>query len=88
MTDVTVLVVDDQRLIREGISSLLEIQEGIHVVSTATDGRQAVEQGAREDERTPRQVGGLRGGMGTAGDFLRGRDGVDGDLRGGIARTS
>ena len=44
MTDVTVLVVDDQRLIREGISSLLEIQEGIHVVSTAIDGRQAVEQ--------------------------------------------
>jgi len=44
MTDVTVLVVDDQRLVREGISSLLEIQEGIHVLSTATDGQQAVEQ--------------------------------------------
>ncbi len=28
MSDVTVLVVDDQRLVREGIASLLDIQEG------------------------------------------------------------
>ena len=39
-----VLVVDDQRLIREGIASLLGIQPGIAVVGTAADGREAVEQ--------------------------------------------
>jgi DNA-binding NarL/FixJ family response regulator len=40
---VTVLVVDDQQLIREGIASLLGIQPGITVVGTAGDGREAVE---------------------------------------------
>jgi DNA-binding NarL/FixJ family response regulator len=40
---VRVLVVDDQRLIREGIASLLGIQDGISVVGTAADGREAVE---------------------------------------------
>ncbi|WP_112263978.1 response regulator [Lentzea terrae] len=39
-----VLVVDDQRLIREGIASLLGLQPGIEVVGTAADGREAVEQ--------------------------------------------
>jgi DNA-binding NarL/FixJ family response regulator len=43
MADVKVLVVDDQRLVREGISSLLSIQEGIAVVGTAVDGQEAVE---------------------------------------------
>jgi DNA-binding NarL/FixJ family response regulator len=43
MKDITVLVVDDQRLIREGIASLLDIQEGVTVVATAVDGQQAVE---------------------------------------------
>jgi DNA-binding NarL/FixJ family response regulator len=41
---IRVLVVDDQRLIREGIASLLEIQPGITVVGVAADGREAVEQ--------------------------------------------
>ena len=41
---VRVLVVDDQRLIREGIASLLGIQEGVRVVGTAGDGREAIEQ--------------------------------------------
>src|SRR4029079_5959742 len=40
---VRVLVVDDQRLIREGIASLLGIQPGIDVVGTASDGRDAVD---------------------------------------------
>ncbi len=40
----SVLVVDDQRLIREGIASLLGIQPGIEVVGTAADGHEAVEQ--------------------------------------------
>jgi DNA-binding NarL/FixJ family response regulator len=43
-SSVRVLVVDDQRLIREGIASLLGIQEGICVVGTAADGQEAVEQ--------------------------------------------
>ena len=40
---VTVLVVDDQRLVREGIASLLEIQAGISVVGEAVNGQEAVE---------------------------------------------
>ena len=43
-TNVRVLVVDDQRLIREGIASLLSIQEGIEVVGTAEDGQEAIDQ--------------------------------------------
>ncbi|MEV0552502.1 response regulator transcription factor [Streptomyces sp. NPDC050597] len=39
---VRVLVVDDQRLIRDGIASLLAIRPGIAVVGTAVDGRDAV----------------------------------------------
>ena len=41
---VRVLVVDDQRLMRDGIASLLSIQEGIEVVGTAGNGQEAVEQ--------------------------------------------
>jgi len=43
MSDIIVLVVDDQRLIREGIASLLDIQEGVSVAGTAEDGQEAVE---------------------------------------------
>jgi DNA-binding NarL/FixJ family response regulator len=43
MSDITVLVVDDQRLVREGIASLLDIQDGVTVVGTAVDGQEAVE---------------------------------------------
>lgn len=43
MSEIRVLVVDDQRLIREGIASLLDIQDGIHVVDTAVDGQEAVQ---------------------------------------------
>ncbi len=39
-----VLIVDDQRLVRDGIASLLRMQEGINVVGTATNGQEAVEQ--------------------------------------------
>lgn len=38
-----VLVVDDQRLMRDGIASLLEIQEGLEVVGTASSGEEALE---------------------------------------------
>lgn len=41
--DVTVLVADDQRLVREGIASLLAIQDGISVVGEAVNGQEAIE---------------------------------------------
>jgi DNA-binding NarL/FixJ family response regulator len=41
---VRVLVVDDQQLVREGIASLLRVQEGITVIGTATNGQEALEQ--------------------------------------------
>lgn len=40
---VTVLVADDQRLVREGIASLLDIQEGISVVGEAVNGQEAID---------------------------------------------
>ncbi|MEO8973961.1 MAG: response regulator transcription factor [Ktedonobacteraceae bacterium] len=41
---IRVLVVDDQRLMRDGIASLLSLQEGIEVVGTASNGKEALEQ--------------------------------------------
>jgi len=41
---VRVLVVDDQRLMRDGIASLLGIQDGIEIVGTASNGAEALEQ--------------------------------------------
>src|SRR6266581_8539269 len=41
---VRVLVVDDQRLMRDGIASLLSIQDGIEVVGTGINGHEALEQ--------------------------------------------
>jgi YesN/AraC family two-component response regulator len=43
-TTIRVLVVDDQRLVRDGIVSLLYVQKGLTVVGTAADGQEAVEQ--------------------------------------------
>ncbi len=40
---VRVLVVDDQRLMRDGITSLLEMQDAIEVVGTASNGQEALE---------------------------------------------
>ena len=40
---VKVMVVDDQQLMRDGISSLLSIQEGIEVVGLAADGQEAID---------------------------------------------
>ena len=39
MNAIRVLVVDDQRLVRDGIASLLDIQDGIEVVGQADDGQ-------------------------------------------------
>ena len=41
---VRVLVVDDQQLMRDGISSLLSIQEGVEVIGTAANGQEAIDQ--------------------------------------------
>ena len=41
---VCVLVVDDQQLVRDGIASLLGVQEGITIVGTASNGQEALEQ--------------------------------------------
>ena len=41
---VRVLVADDQQLMRDGLASLLSIQEGIDVVGTAANGREAIDQ--------------------------------------------
>lgn len=40
---IRVLVVDDQRLIREGVASLLDLQDGITVVGMAANGKEAIE---------------------------------------------
>jgi DNA-binding NarL/FixJ family response regulator len=40
---IRVLIADDQRLVREGISSLLSIQEGIQVSGLAENGQQAID---------------------------------------------
>jgi len=45
-SNVRVLVVDDQQLIRDGIASMLDIQDGVAVVGTAKNGQDAMEQAA------------------------------------------
>jgi len=47
-TPVRVLVVDDQQLVRDGIASLLSVQEGIEVIGTATNGQEAVDAAVRQ----------------------------------------
>jgi DNA-binding NarL/FixJ family response regulator len=49
VTDVRVIVVDDQQLIRESIAALLDIQPGISVVGIAGDGKAAVDLAVAED---------------------------------------
>ncbi len=43
MNEIKVLIVDDQRLVREGIASLLDIQDGINIIGTAENGRNGVQ---------------------------------------------
>lgn len=40
---ITVYLVDDQRILRDGLRALLELQRDIHVVGEAADGRAALE---------------------------------------------
>ncbi|MEJ6550581.1 response regulator transcription factor [Corynebacterium sp. USCH3] len=46
-SDTTVLVVDDQAMVRQGFAALLNSREGITVVGDAADGAQAVDQVTR-----------------------------------------
>ncbi|MEV6492632.1 response regulator transcription factor, partial [Actinoplanes sp. NPDC051633] len=39
---IRVLIADDQRVVREGLSMVLALMEGVEVVGTATDGAEAV----------------------------------------------
>lgn len=41
--DITVLVADDQDIVRDGLAALLGAADGIRVLGTASDGRQAVD---------------------------------------------
>src|SRR5512139_854733 len=41
--DISVLVVDDHAVVREGLRSFLDLQEGITVAGEAADGAEAVE---------------------------------------------
>lgn len=43
MTDISVLIADGQRLMREGLATLLELAPGIRVVGQAADGGEAVD---------------------------------------------
>ncbi|GLW29015.1 DNA-binding response regulator [Actinoplanes regularis] len=47
VSTVSVLVVDDQDLVRDGIAALLSLQQGVEVVGTASDGSAAVEMALR-----------------------------------------
>jgi len=42
MTDIRVVVVDDQMIVREGLVALLELADGISVAGSAADGAQAL----------------------------------------------
>jgi DNA-binding NarL/FixJ family response regulator len=61
---IRVLVVDDQRVVREGLTTLIGLIEGIEVIGAAADGVEAVELARREhpavvmmDLRMPRMDG-------------------------------
>jgi DNA-binding NarL/FixJ family response regulator len=43
MTDVRVLIVDDQRVVREGLQMLLGLLDGVAVLGAACDGREALD---------------------------------------------
>jgi DNA-binding NarL/FixJ family response regulator len=43
-TPIRVLIADDQRVVRDGLAMLVGLLDGIEVVATAEDGRQALEQ--------------------------------------------
>ncbi len=44
---IRVLVVDDHAVVREGLRTFLELQDGIEVAGEAADGEEAIEAGGR-----------------------------------------
>ncbi len=46
---ITVLLADDQRVVREGLGTLLGLLDGIELVATAADGEEAVQLAIRHD---------------------------------------
>jgi len=46
---IRVLVVDDHAVVREGLRSFLDLQDGIEVVGEAADGEEAVAAASRLD---------------------------------------
>ncbi|GAA2543110.1 response regulator transcription factor [Winogradskya consettensis] len=49
MTTVTVLIADDQKVVRDGLAMMLGLLDGIEVVGTAIDGADALRQAAGAD---------------------------------------
>ncbi|MFW0786736.1 response regulator transcription factor [Gordonia sp. CPCC 206044] len=83
---VTVVVVDDQAMVRQGFSALLAAQPDISVLGDAADGVEAVELCARVrpdvvlmDVRMPR-----KDGLRAAEEILRSAPGSGGDPRSGV----
>ncbi|HEX4110016.1 MAG TPA: response regulator transcription factor [Solirubrobacteraceae bacterium] len=48
MSAIRVLIVDDQRVVRDGLSMLVDLMEGIEVIGTAQDGAEALEVADRD----------------------------------------
>jgi DNA-binding NarL/FixJ family response regulator len=48
MTDIRILIVDDQALIRSGLRMILEAEDGLSVIGEASDGRDAIEVATRQ----------------------------------------
>jgi YesN/AraC family two-component response regulator len=46
---IRVLLADDQRVVREGLGTLISLLDGIELVGTAADGEEAVALAARHD---------------------------------------
>jgi DNA-binding NarL/FixJ family response regulator len=44
---ITILIVDDHAVVREGLRAFLELQDGLEVVGEAADGREAINQAER-----------------------------------------
>ena len=49
---IRVLIVDDHAVVREGLRTFLELQDGIEVVGEAADGNEAVDAGGAPATRT------------------------------------
>ncbi len=62
MSEITVLIADDQRLLREGLAVLLDLAPDVRVVGQAADGDEAIDLARRLQPR-------INDGWETDGDF-------------------